>query len=143
MRLHTDKITSADIYAAALRIGVTIHDFEETGSKTRDHAFTLYLEGSSPRQSNGRSHKAATWDEWGAFMGWLYTVDPEAVWGSAAWGYQNAQDFHWKTANRFVDGVVPVDTHAQHKWVYDSQNSKPLSDIAEHYCNKCSARTRR
>lgn len=142
MRLHTDKITRADILNACARAGVVANSLTQNGSRSRARAFDLYLEGSSNRQSNGRDHKAATWDEWGMVMADLYTLDPEAMWGNKSWGYSDAEDFHLKTQNRFLNGM-PYDLHTQHKWTYDYHASMPLSDVAFHYCTGCSARTRR
>ena len=52
------------------------------GSRKRDHGFTVYLEGSSPRRSqHDRDAYAATWDEWGIWIAALYDIDPEAIIG--------------------------------------------------------------
>lgn len=142
MKLHSAKITSADVYAAARRAGVSVNELTEHGSISHGKALSVYLEGSSSRQSNQRDHKAATWDEWGVVMADLYTIDPDAMWGNPRWGYTSAEDFHTKTQNRFAEGM-PHDMHMQHKWVYDYQRSLPLSDVAYHYCSRCSATTRR
>lgn len=138
MKLHSAKITSADVYAAARRAGVSVNELTEHGSRSHGTAFSVYLEGSSPRQSNGRDHKAATWDEWGMVMADLYRIDPNAMWGSKAWGYTNADDFHDKTQNRFAKGM-PYDLHTQHKWQYSHRYSRPLSDTPYYECTGCSA----
>jgi hypothetical protein len=132
MKLHSDKITSADIYAAARRAGVSVNELTEHGSRSHGKAYSVYLEGSSSRQSNQRDHKAATWDEWGMVMADLYRIDPDAMWGSVRWGYTDEADFHLKTQNRFTNGMP-----------YDYKHSMPLSDVAFHYCTGCTARTRR
>lgn len=142
MRLHTDTITSQQIYHVANTFGVSVNELSSHGSRSHDHAFDVYLEGSSNRQSNGRDHKAATWDEWGMIMAALYVIDPDAMWGSKAWGYKNVHDFHTQTCDRFANGV-PADLHTQHKWQYDHARSMPLSDVAYHYCTGCTARMRR
>jgi len=142
MDLHTDNILSGDLYAAAREAGVTIESAGLHGSRSHDHKWSIYLSGSSNRYSNGRDHKAATWDEWGVFMAALYRVEAAARWGTKSFGYADAWDFHQKTQDRFSHGA-PQDMHTQHKWQYDYNLSSPLADIAYHYCTGCSARTRR
>lgn len=142
MRLHTYTISRSDVLDAAARFGLTVPVLTEHGSRTHDHAFEIQLSGSSTRQAQSNQWNAATWDEWGAFMGDLYTRDPDARWGTSSWGYADSADFDRKTCGRFRDGM-PHDTHPQHKWQYDHATSSPLSDIARHYCTKCSARTER
>ena len=141
MRLHTDTITRQDVQNVADSLGLTLHDFDEKGSRSHSRAFVIYLEGSSNRDSNGRDHKAATWDEWGMFIAELYKIDDTAMWGSKAWGYKDSSDFHRQTCDRFV--TRPTDLHIQHKWVYDYQNSQPFSGVSVHKCNGCSAGMRR
>lgn len=138
MKLHTNRIEVGDLLAAARVAGVTIEGSSKVGSRSHSHAFEVYLSGSSNRYSNNRDHKAATWDEWGVFMGELYKRDEGAVWGSKSWGYRSAEDFHAKTCDRFRDGM-PMDTHVQHKWVYDYADSRPWSGQRVFNCNRCSA----
>jgi hypothetical protein len=111
MKLHTDNILSGDLYAAAREAGVMIESTARVGSRSHDHGFEIYLSGSSSRMSNGRDHKAATWDEWGVFMAALYRLDTNAMWGSKAWGYEGQSDFNMQTQYRFTEGM-PTDTHA-------------------------------
>ena len=142
MRLHTDKITRADLYNAARYAVVSLNEVTEHGSRTRAGSFDVYLEGSSNRQSNRREHKAATWDEWGIFMSFLYEIDPDAVWGTKSWGYSDVEDFNRKTQDRFTKGI-PYDLHTQHKWVYDYTRSRGFSGEVYHNCTGCSASTYR
>jgi hypothetical protein len=144
MRLHTNLITRHDLSAAARATGVILRDVTEHGSRSHDHAFNFYLEGDSNHQSNGRDHKAATWDQWGMFIANLYRVDYQATFGPAKTGYRDASDFHWQTGERFKGYVLP-NSHRQHKWVYDYQNARPLGGVTQHYCNGegCSAIMRR
>jgi len=146
MKLHTDTLTYGDVWDAARGLGLFLDVLTEHGSRSRDHAFEVTLSGSSSRKSQAGNgdYPAATWDEWGALMGALYLIDPKAIWGSAkGWGYKDAADFNRQTQWRFSEGIVPADTHQQHRWQYDHATSSPLSDIARHYCTKCSARMER
>jgi len=143
MKVHTNVLTRDNFFEAADEAGVTINSISEHGSRSHARSFNVYLEGSSSRQSNGRDHKAATWDEWGHFMSILYTEDRDAMWGSKAWGYQNVDDFNFQTQNRFECGTPASDPHAQHKWQYDHALSNPLSGVSRHYCTGCSAQTAR
>lgn len=145
MRYHTFTVKYEDITKVARDLGLRLEVLREHGSRTHDQAFEIVLSGSSSRRSqagNGQ-YPAATWDEWGAFMGALYLMDPDARWGTKSWGYDDSADFDRKTCGRFRSGQIPADTHPQHKWQYDYEKSSPLSDIARHYCTKCSARTER
>ena len=142
MRLHTDKITRHDLQAAAFATGVILHEVTEHGSRSKDHALNFYLEGDSNHDSNGRWHKAATWDQWGMFIANLYRIEYGAVFGPKNGGYRDASDFHWQTANRFKGAVLP-DSHRQHKWVYDYTASRAFSGITVHYCNGCTAQMKR
>lgn len=136
MDIHTDLIRSGDLYEAALAAGVFIESARLSGSRSRDHKWSVYLSGSSNRMSNGRDHNAATWDEWGAFLHRLYLIDDTAKVGRV---YDNFADFRRKTGNRFDNGM-PADTHNQHKWVYDYERSSPFGDRVL-TCNSCSAHT--
>lgn len=139
MKLHTDRINAGEVFDAAREAGVTIHGFAQVGSRTHARGFIVYLEGSSTRQSNGRDHKAATWDEWGVFMAALYRLDYSARWGTnTKWGYRDAADFHWQTSERFRHGI-PQDTHAQHKWQYSHKKASALGGVSVHECTRCSA----
>ncbi len=138
MKLHTNHINAGEVYDASREAGVIIHGFSQVGSRSHARGFTIYLEGSSTRQSNGRDHKAATWDEWGVFMAALYRLDNGATWGSKSYGYRDASDFHWQTSERFRHGM-PQDTHTQHKWVYSYEKSSPLGGVRVQGCNRCSA----
>jgi hypothetical protein len=59
---------------------------ERHGSRSRDHAFDVKLEGESRRRPNGGSSGveygsgyAATWDQWGVFLAVLFDLDPNAL----------------------------------------------------------------
>jgi len=124
MRLHTNL--TAEQIRIARRATLTMTHFETLshhGSRTHDHAFEVRLGGSGGRNNTGLygagDYCGATWDEWGAVMGAIYMLDPAARWGGAKNPqYADAEDFHFKTRNRFKAGILPADTHARHKWVY-------------------------
>lgn len=149
MRLHTDTITTADLLRAAKAARVQV-EFTSHGSRSRHHAFNVKLTGESRRRPNGGNYGAAddyaaTWDQWGVFLGILFGVDLDMK----CWAYDGADDFNWKTADRFhpYNGVDasgkrhvpadlslywPADAHGDHtfQWQYGSSESK---------CTKCSA----
>ena len=89
MRLHTDVLTSKDLYAA-LPPGVLAY-VTQKGSRKRARAFevTLYvLDKDELHRRYGNSggygasdDVAATWDEWGVWMQRLYEIDPQALIG--------------------------------------------------------------
>lgn len=119
MRIHSDRITPADLFTAASIAGVRIDDFSIHGSRTRATALRFYVFGSSYHRPNQRDHGpddyAATWDEWGILLGHLFSVDPEAHTGR--YGYRSAEDFHNKTGHRFVPGfTTPATQHKRHRW---------------------------
>ena len=85
MRIHTDTLTMSDVYVAARFARADVVDFTEHGSRSRDHAFNVKLEGESRRHPNGgasgrdyASGYAATWDQWGVFLSVLFDLDPTA-----------------------------------------------------------------
>lgn len=126
MRIHSNRLTAGDIYAAAgFAAGAQVEYVREHGSRTRLRAFDFYVTGNSPfRPQNTRAYGdvyAATWDQWGLLLGHLFAIDPDAHTGRN--GYRNADDFHYKTGHRFVPGFLrPDQTHRRHRWQpnYDS-----------------------
>lgn len=126
MRIHT---TLDNLHAAigpAREFGgrplpVTWHKLDRTGSSIRPYAFTVLLEGSGGRNNTGLygagDYCGATWDEWGAFLGRVFQLDPTAVVGSpGAPVYGGADHFRWATGGRFESGQIPADTHPRHRW---------------------------
>jgi hypothetical protein len=116
--------TSADahtVHTAAKLARVNFDRMAERGSRTHDRAFDVTLTGESARLPNGgRSGRyvfgqanvhAATWDQWGVFIGAIFDVDPDARMSY----YSNAADFHEQTSWRFEDGW-PTDAHGDHRW---------------------------
>jgi hypothetical protein len=142
MRIHcSNDVTTSTIYAAArhARVDVTI---TEHGSRSRDHAFNVKLEGESRRRPNGGasgagSGYAATWDQWGVFLAFIFDVDPR----TKCWAYANVWDFDAKTRYRFSpDGndraegsdFWPNDAHGDHRFEF-------AGVPRQQSCTKCSA----
>jgi hypothetical protein len=132
MRIHTDTLRYADVWEAARGLDLYPEILTEHGSRKRDHAFELQLSGSSTRMAQSGEWKAATWDEWGALIGLLFKLDPNA---SMSY-YEDAKEFHRLTCGRFREGVIPEDTHPQHRWIYDWEAKTTR-------CALCSARQNR
>lgn len=107
MRIHTDNLGHAAIRHAADYAGVSVELLEARGSRKRDHAFEVALSGSSPYNGGSSKvewpYKAATWDEWGQFIDYLFTLEPDAIIGH----YDGDADFMIKTA----DEVYRVQTY--------------------------------
>lgn len=113
MRIHTDYLTANDIHTAAWRAGVDVLRMTPHGSRSRTRAFEVALTGSSSRRTMDGSAQAATWDEWGAFIGHLYRVDEGIIAGQ----YKDWNNFHFQTNFRFGRDFKPVPGHS-HKWEY-------------------------
>lgn len=145
MRIHT-SLTHWQMRQALQASGAPI-DFEvleQHASRTHDRAFEVMLSGTGGRPAFRNSDfQAATWDEWGAFFGALYTADPKARCGGSAKHptYRDAEHYHFVTGERFrprfdVAGegnYLPIDTHRLHRWTYGD------GDTAGFHCTKCSA----
>lgn len=127
MRIHT-ALTRADIAAIPLPAGVAFHHLREHGSRSRPRAFEVVLTGSSNYggQWGHQDYAAATWDEWGVFLGYLFEWDPLA---RIAGVYADAADFHWQTGHRFVAGRMPLALCKRHRFrpfePYVQQCTKP------------------
>ena len=112
MRIHTN-LTEGQV-RACLPTGVAFTRFTTHGSRKSKRAFEVSLTGSSSRWGASGTDKAATWDEWGVFLGRLFNADHDAIAGD----YGSRHEFLDKTAGRFTDGEMPEDTHARHVWRY-------------------------
>jgi hypothetical protein len=113
MRIHSDFIEEVDVRKAARLAGVQFTRFGLHGSRKREHAFDVILTGSSPRRQNQGEDYAATWDEWGSFLGYLFALDANA-WTQQ---YTSGAHFDWATDGQYRNGVLPV-RHASHRWEY-------------------------
>lgn len=125
MRIHTN-LTRQNIRDALVTSGAPIHfeKLEEHGSRSRERAFDVRLGGTGGRNNTGLygagDYDGATWDQWGAFLGAVFTLDPNAYMPTA---YRTADHFYAVTGDRFkartVDGRTthyPADTHKRHSW---------------------------
>lgn len=116
MRIHTDTLTELDVMRAATTARVTLDRFVRKGSKSRDHAFDLTLQGESRRHQNGGDGKAATWDQWGVFLSALFAADENLTIPRA---YRDVEQFDFRTMHRFdAPGVFPADYHGDHRFEF-------------------------
>jgi len=131
MRIHSDVLSPANIYATVRSLpGVNV-EITSHGSRIRSRAFEVRLTGTSSRRTMDNADQAATWDEWGVFFARLFDVDANALAGSAKHpAYADAADFHRQTGNRFKSLMMPADTHQQHRWDFDGRTLA---------CTKCTA----
>ena len=114
MKIHSDVITEADLKEAAQIRGMRGVEIAITreGSRSRKTGWDVKLYGSSSYASQSdRSRKAATWDEWGIVINYLFEVDPEAIIGK----YSSASKFHEYTWFRFAE-LDWKDQHKSHTW---------------------------
>lgn len=121
MRIHTN-LCRGMLDIAAKESGVTFVRCTLHGSRSRDHAFDVILSGNSGRRANfGGDWEAASWDQWGIFLGRIFKDDPDAH----CWAYKDADDFHWMTGGRF-HSLTLKDATRFHKWnlgEYDGYSS--------------------
>jgi hypothetical protein len=119
MRIHTNTVTYTDLAQSALLAGVYLERDSEHKSKSHKRAFDVILSGSSPRRRNSGAAAnrtddyAATWDEWGIFLGELFRRDPAI---KCAY-YRDAADFHWQTGGRFR-ALTRDKQHRVHNWTF-------------------------
>lgn len=135
MRIHSNALTSLDIYRATDALDGVYVQVTPVGSRSHDGAFEVRLTGTSTRRTMDGRDQAATWDEWGVFIAAVYEVDPVAVFGSVkAPNYRDSNHFHAVTRYRFDADGLPSDTHQQHRWEYGGVVQQ---------CSKCSAQFER
>ena len=120
MRIHSDTLVRADLYAALAAIpGGDVGISCETPpslhkSRSRDHAYSVALRGHGVRHTRrpntntgGSGEYAATYDDWGFWLAELFSRDPNAIAGP----YKGAADFERQTAvTRSVAANNPVFT---------------------------------
>ena len=151
MRIHSDILTNRHLIDAAAVARVDFDQWEDKGSRKRDHAFDVTLTGESRRRPNrgtsaDRNHRgyAATWDQWGVFLAALFAIDPNMVTPY----YADAEDFAFRTADRFgapetemsAAGYAdvfkaygwPADAHGDHRFDY-------AGTPRQFECKKCTA----
>ena len=133
MHIHSDFLEPTDFRRARRAAGVGFTRFDVKGSRSRDRRFDVILTGSSPRNQNmGGEDKAATWDEWGVFLGVLFDIDPAAHCGKHS--YQSGPHFHWATGNRYAAPLPAVVRHRQHKWEWTGRNVTGSYTVNECQC---------
>lgn len=113
MRIRTDKITRADLYAQLPKpeLYLTAH---ERGSRTHARAFDVALEWLGPKErGDGRYRRnpgksggfdmpwAATYDEWGEWLARLFEIDP----GATMTYYRDREDFHAQTNGKYLEAA--------------------------------------
>ena len=132
MRIHSDSITELEVRKAARRAGVDFTRFDLGNSRSREHRFDVILTGSSSRRQNfGGEDMAATWDEWGIFLGTLYGLDPAAH----SERYASGEHFAWSTGGRYADGsLTPLLQHANHRWESSGDSVTGSYHVSECTC---------
>jgi hypothetical protein len=139
MRIHSRILTRNDLYDAARKAGVQLIKADRKGSRSHGTAWDVALSGTGKHGGmyGNLDYPTATWDEWGAFLTELYTIDDQAMCGNAKRPtYGNAEHFHWATTNRYRDGL-PADAHYQHKWEWSGTTIG--GTFSTHRCRKCGA----
>lgn len=137
MRIHTNTdqlpIQSKNALAPGVRMQrvPTVH-----ASRTHLIAYDVALTGSSGRNAMRNNYKAATWDEWGTYLAYLFADDATLKAGP----YLSAEHFHWSTGNRFTHGM-PDDAHKQHHWELSGVAVTGAYHVYE--CKECDAMMRR
>ena len=112
MKIHSDSVESLDIRKAATLAAVDFTRFDLKGSRSRAQGFDILLTGNSGRRQNGGADEAASWDQWGIFLGHLYRLDPNLKTPY----YIDGDHFVWVTGNRFTPDFTPGDCHRRHRW---------------------------
>ena len=150
MKIHTelDYVQMLTLIRASGASEIEYQVLEPNGSRTHRFGYSVTLAGSGGRNNTGLygagNYNGATWDEWGAFFGALFEMDPEARCGGTLVDpvYRNASHFHYLTDDRFQsyvtesEGVsfLPTDTHPRHQWEH-----KGYGYNSPRHCTKCSA----
>ena len=119
MKIHTNNLTAADVWAATSGLPGVYAEVKTVGSRSHARGLEVTLEGTSSRlQNNNSGDRAATWDEWGIVMKNLFRIDPVAVWGSIKTpAYADEEDFDYKTGDRF-ETLTHLDQHKNHNWKF-------------------------
>ena len=103
MKIHTDTLTSSQLYAAQHGLPVYLESVQK-GSRSRARAFDVHLSADKDEAHRFNTNfypndrvgdAAATWDEWGIWIDRLFMLDPEAIIGQ----YDGVDDFYSQTRN--------------------------------------------
>lgn len=153
MKVHTDTLTAADVYAATANLPGVYAEVTTHGSRDRARALSIKLEGNGRRGNSGSYGAmddgtfAATWDEWGVVIARLFALDPAARFGDKSNPvYDGAEHYHWTTGDRFRAGELPADTHKAHRWEWDGNAAGGRYTVSHCKGSKgkpCTAVTRR
>lgn len=130
MRIHSDSIDVLEIRKAARIAGVGFTRFDLKGSRKRAQAYDVILTGDSPRRQNQGEDMAATWDQWGHFLGMLFGLDAAMVTPY----YENADHFHWMTGGRFRDFDRADDHVKGHRWQHSGESVTGAYHVSECAC---------
>jgi hypothetical protein len=117
VKIHSSALDTLEIRKTAELAGVTFTRFDLKGSRKRSQGYDIILSGHSPRRQNGGEDMAATWDQWGHFLGTLFDLDPEMVTPY----YVDADHFHWSTGDRYRDFDIADDHVKGHNWEFSGE----------------------
>ena len=113
MRIHSNTLNRLEVRKAATLAGVDFTRLTEHGSRSRAGAFDVILTGNSGRRQNmGGPDEAASWDEWGIFLGHLHRLDPDLKTPY----YHGEEHYVWATGGRFTPEFTPSQCHRRHRW---------------------------
>ena len=136
MKIHVNSnVTTSTVQNAAKAAGVTVEALTAHRSRTHDHAFNVYLSGSSNRDSQQGGYKAATFDEWGMFFEYTYRSDPTMYVTNTYFDYHH---FNWTFNGRYaamLDGDPTLVKCRQHRWEWDGHNVTRAYSVQKCGCN--------
>lgn len=147
MRIHTNHPTPDSLFTGARQAASARHEkYSKHGSRTHATAREVLLEGESSytlntgRYGAGGRVQAATWDQWGIYLAFLFAADPTIKTSH----YKNATHFHAVTGHRFDRSLVLPETvlgvdspnyqRTHHRWDYCHAGSKPLTGDVHYHC---------
>lgn len=139
MRIHADKLTEQDIRDAAKIAGAGVYRLGRHGSRSRDHAFDVIIEGSGrtgTRYGQNAEMIAATWDEWGIALAEMFRRDDSITIPPY---YHDVEHFHWATTDRFRT-LTAADQCIRHRWVPQGRSAGGAYAVSD--CPKCGAHQR-
>jgi hypothetical protein len=86
MRIHSDKLTTDDLYLCTpCGVHAEVMTIGRPRKRLRGWNVGLWSEHGTRSRNSGQygagTDKAASWDEWGLWMNALYAIDPDALIG--------------------------------------------------------------